>query len=222
MVNVKKSYPAPKCLAEEKKKKNGDYKCGNVLERLKNDFKNKCYICEYKCPSTINVEHFVPHRGDKELKFDWVNLFWACGHCNNTKSDKYDNILNCTNSEHDLVNWIRYEMKPFPKEKVNITALRDDEIVKNTAQLLDAVYNGTTPLKKMESSNIRKSVLDEIMKFQAILYEYCFEASHPEEKNECLKHLERHLKTSSPFTSFKRWIIRENKELKKEFEQFFD
>jgi len=118
MVNVRKSYPAPECPAEEKKMKNGDYKCGDVLERTKNDFRNKCYICEYKSPSTINVEHFIPHKGDKELKFDWDNLFWACGHCNNTKLDKYGSMLNCTNSEHDVVNWIRYEMKPFPKEKV--------------------------------------------------------------------------------------------------------
>ncbi|MCP5046806.1 MAG: HNH endonuclease, partial [bacterium] len=72
-----------------------------VLERVKRDFKNKCYICEYKEPPSINIEHFLPHRGDKDLKFDWDNLFWSCAHCNNTKGDKFDNILNCTNPEHD-------------------------------------------------------------------------------------------------------------------------
>jgi hypothetical protein len=221
MVNVEKSYPAPECLAEEKKKKRGNYKCGNVLERLKNDFRNKCYICEYKYPPGINVEHFVPHKGNKKLKFDWDNLFLACVHCNNTKLAKpeYNNILNCTSSEHDVVNWIRYEMK-FIKTEIKITALKNDEIVKNTVQLLDAVYNGTTPLKKIESSNIRKSILDEIGKFQYILNEY-FEAAHPEEKNDCLKRLKRHLKASSPFTAFKHWIIKENEELKRKFEQYF-
>ena len=59
----------------------GDYKCGDVLELLKNDFKNKCYICECK-ESLIsrNTEHFIPHKGDKNLKFDWNNLFWSCSH----------------------------------------------------------------------------------------------------------------------------------------------
>ena len=96
MINIKKSEHPPKCLSEEKKKANGDYKCGEVLDRLKEDFHNKCYLCEEKEPSTINVEHFIPHQGNKDLKFDWKNLFWACGHCNNTKLAKYKNIIDCT------------------------------------------------------------------------------------------------------------------------------
>ena len=64
MIYIEKSQPAPKCLETKKNKTNGDYKCGNVLERIKNDFNNKCYICEYKEPETINIEHFRPHKGD--------------------------------------------------------------------------------------------------------------------------------------------------------------
>ncbi len=96
MVHFEKSQPAPTCLETEKGKANGDYKCENVLDRIKDDFMNKCYICEYKEPESINVEHFIPHEGDKDLKFDWNNLFWSCSHCNNTKLNNYDNILNCT------------------------------------------------------------------------------------------------------------------------------
>jgi uncharacterized protein (TIGR02646 family) len=92
-----KSQPAPECLAQEKGKKSGDYKCGDVLQRLQADFKNKCYICEIQAPTVINVEHFRPHKGDRDLMFDWNNLFWACGHCNNTKLAKYGDILDCTN-----------------------------------------------------------------------------------------------------------------------------
>ena len=75
MVFQEKSQPAPPCLAKEKQKATGDYKCGDVFERTKTDFKNKCYICENKEPITINIEHFRPHKGDKKLKFDWNNLF---------------------------------------------------------------------------------------------------------------------------------------------------
>ncbi|GBC62810.1 HNH endonuclease [Desulfonema ishimotonii] len=169
-----KSSPPPECLAEEKQKKSGDYKCGDVLERLKEDFRNKCYLCESKAPNTINVEHFIPHRGDTDLKFDWANLFLSCGHCNNTKLAKpeYDHILNCTDPEHDVENRIRYEIKPFPKEKAHITALDEAAEVRNTVFLLEAVYNGTTPLKSIESENIRKNLLDEIIRFQKLLYEF--------------------------------------------------
>lgn len=60
----KKSSPAPDCLAEQAKKADGDYKCGTVLDRLKEDFCNKCYICETKAPSTINVTYEEPYDSD--------------------------------------------------------------------------------------------------------------------------------------------------------------
>lgn len=219
MINIEKSTPPPKCLEKEKNKANGDYKCGDVLERIKNDFFNKCYLCEFKEPPTINVEHFTPHLGNNDLKFDWNNLFWSCGHCNNTKSDRFDNIVNCTNPEHDVENWIKYEMKPFPEEQVKITSLKNDEMVNNTVRLLVEVYNGTTPLKRIESSNIRKALLEDILDFQKQLLGY---VENDEEREHYLKRIKKHLKKSSAFTAFKRWIIKENPVLRKDFQQFFD
>ncbi|NOQ63748.1 MAG: HNH endonuclease, partial [Methyloprofundus sp.] len=75
MLYFEKSQPAPTCLIAEQGKASGDYKCGEVLERLKADFKNKCYLCEKQSPSAINVEHLVSHQGNKALKFSWDNLF---------------------------------------------------------------------------------------------------------------------------------------------------
>jgi uncharacterized protein (TIGR02646 family) len=222
MVNLDKSQPPPPCLETEKEKANGDYKCGNVLDRIKEDFKNKCYICEYEEPPSINVEHFLPHRGNKDLKFDWNNLFWSCAHCNNTKSDKFDNILNCTNPEHDVENWMKYEMKPFPGEEVKITPINQGEMVENTIKLLMAVYNGTTPLKVIESANIRKALLEELLDFQEQLLGYYDADIEDDERSHYLKKIKKHLKKSSPFTAFKRWIIKENPVLKQDFQQYFD
>jgi len=222
MINIEKSIPPPPCLEKEKQKANGDYKCGDVLERTKKDFKNKCYICEYKEPPSINVEHFLPHKGNKNLKFDWNNLFWACVHCNNTKRDRFDNILNCINPEHDVENWIKYEMRPFPREKVKITVLKNNEIVDNTVQLLLEAYNGTTPLKIIESANIRQTLLEEILDFQRLLVEYYNEGIDDDEKRISLIKIKRHLKKTSAFTAFKRWIIKDNPVLKQDFESYFD
>lgn len=72
-----------------------DYREGQAFSILASDCHNKCYICEDK-PTTINVEHIVPHRSDPALKFDWGNLLIACGHCNNIKLAKYDDILDPT------------------------------------------------------------------------------------------------------------------------------
>jgi 5-methylcytosine-specific restriction endonuclease McrA len=80
-----------------------------VLNRIQTDFRNKCYLCEFKAPTNINTEHFFPHKGNVDLKFDWNNLFYCCGHCNNTKGDRpeFDEILNCTIEADEIESKIR-------------------------------------------------------------------------------------------------------------------
>jgi uncharacterized protein (TIGR02646 family) len=222
MVHFEKSQPAPECLGTEKAKPNGDYKCGEVLERIKTDFKNKCYICGYKEPVTINVEHFRPHKGNQDLKFQWENLFWSCSHCNNTKLDNYDDILDCTDINEDIENRLKIIMKPFPKETVTIEPLDQNQSTLATAELLNAVFNGTTKLKTIEASNLRNKVLEEIRDFQEYLFNYYSDGFDTEDKVLFLAHIKRHLKKSSNFTAFKRWIIRENDVMRAELEQYFD
>ncbi len=221
MVYFEKTQPAPDCLSVEKAKSNGDYKCGKVLERLKTDFKNKCYICECKEPASINVEHFKPHKGNKDLKFDWNNLFLSCSHCNNTKLDKYTNILNCTDKKHNVDRKLRYHMSPYPKEKVIIEAREQSAEVLETKKLLEAVYNGTTELKTIESANLRGKLLREIMDFQKWLCEY-YSNNEKEMKAYSQRKVIAHLRNSSNFTAFKRWIILDNEKRKKDFEKYFD
>jgi uncharacterized protein (TIGR02646 family) len=222
MLYFEKSQPAPHCLEIEKAKANGDYKCENVLERLKNDFKNKCYICEYKEPTAINVEHFRPHKGDVDLKFDWNNLFWSCSHCNNTKLANYQNILNCTKNTDDVENKLKYIFKPFPYEQVQIIELDSSPETIMTRDLLLAVYNGTTKLKTIESANLRNKLLEGIMDFQKYLCEYFRDTNSQEDKEYFLIKIRGHINRGSSFTAFKRWIILENETLKNEFEKYFD
>jgi uncharacterized protein (TIGR02646 family) len=222
MVYFEKSQPAPSSLEKEKKKKKGDYSTPEVLNRLKCDFKNKCYICELKEPTSINVEHFRPHRGDKDLMFDWNNLFYSCSHCNNTKLAQYDNILNCTNKADDIENKLKYIFNPFPAESVQIEALDTSPETKATKELLLAVYNGTTKLKLIESSNLRNCLLNEIMDFQNLLCDYFKSTNYSEEKEYFLEKIQKNINRASGFTAFKRGIIKENKQLKEEFEKYFD
>jgi uncharacterized protein (TIGR02646 family) len=222
MIKLHRSTPAPECLEIEKKKANGDYKCGDVIKRLAEDFKNKCYLCESKGPTSSNVEHFIPHKGDKELKFDWENLFLSCAHCNNIKGGTFDNILNCTHPDHDVENWVYYQMKPFPKEPVTISAKENTEIVRNTVQLLDKIYNGSTKQKTYESANLRDLLLMELLDFQSSLLKYFDEKTSNTDVNDHLNNIKWHVSKSSAFTAFKRWIVKDNPRFKKEFMQFFD
>lgn len=232
MIYFEKSQPAPECLAKEKlkeenkekglRKTGGKYDCGCVLERLKKDFKNKCYICESKAPTTINIEHFKPHKEkDINLKFDWNNLFWACGHCNNTKLAQFDDILNCTDLNDDIENALKYDVKPFPHESVRIEALNNDSRTEKTRALLLAVFNGTTTQNKIfSSSNLREKLLKEIRDYQGHLCDYYDDTISAEDKNHALKNIKSHLNAASAFTAFKRQVIKDNDMLFADFSDF--
>lgn len=220
MIFLPKSEPAPPCLEVEKLKTHGTYNCEGVLETLKADFKNKCYICENRDPHSINTEHFKPHRGNKDLRFNWNNLFYCCSHCNNTKLAKteFDEILNCTVAEDGVDTKIMYEINPFPGELAKITPVEDATIVHNTVKLLNEVYNGTTTLKKIESANLRSKILTEIRAFQDLLFEYNDQNLNEDEKQRAKDKIIRQLRPTSNFTAFKRWIIRNNNLFRPDFE----
>jgi len=209
MIYFEKSQPAPECLEREKSKANGDYKCDDVLDRLKCDFCNKCYICEMSSPQSINVEHFVPHENNVDLKFSWDNLFWSCAHCNNSKLARFKNLLNCTQKDDSVELRLRQTCNPFPFERVRIEALDNDARTIETKLLLEEVYNGTTKLKTMEAANIRDALLREIQDFQELLF-YYFDLKPFGDKAIVLGRIEGHLDRKSSFTSIKRWIIRDN------------
>lgn len=222
MVYFEKSQPAPKSLAIEKQKKNGKYNSEDVLKQLQTDFKNKCYLCERKAPASINVEHFVAHQSNIDLKFDWNNLFWSCVHCNNTKLINYINILNCTNIEDDVENALYYHMPPYPKELVNIEVLKTSQKAISTKALLLKIYNGSTEHKIIEAANIRTALLNDIWDFQNALIGYYNSSNDDETNTFYLIKIKRHLNRSSNFTAFKRWIIKKNDEMSKDLEQYFD
>ncbi len=209
MVFFEKSQPSPNI--------GKNYNNSEVLERLREDFHNKCYICEEKEPKDINIEHFIAHKGDDSLKLDWNNLFLSCTHCNNVKLDNYQNLLNCTCLEDEVDKALHYYCKPFPKEKaefiVMIASLKADE----TKELLEKTFNGEhTAQKTLESANLRSLLVKEIRIFQSLLFDY-FENSDNEY---FLLKIKEHLSNRSAFTAFKRWIIRDNQALNREFQQY--
>ena len=57
MVKVERSFPDPASLALESQKANGSYSMPVVVKQLKEDFHNKCYICELNELQDAQVEH---------------------------------------------------------------------------------------------------------------------------------------------------------------------
>lgn len=216
MYNVDRSFPEPQSLKTEKLKVSGKYNSEDVLERLVEDFFNKCYLCEEKEISGINVEHLKPHKGDIDKKFQWENLFLVCPHCNNTKLGNEDEILDCTNPSHKVNDWIEYNFISFPKTKVELKVINNIDIVNNTVTLLDKIYNGSTVNKKFEADNIKKKIMREIQSFENLIFEYVYNS-----KKELVEEIKEKLSRKSVFSAFKRWIIKNNARYK-ELEKYFD
>ena len=76
MIKIERAQTAPASLADRK-----SYKGSDVLEQLENDFHGKCYLCERNVGADFQVEHLRPKSGYPEKKYEWSNLFPACG-CN--------------------------------------------------------------------------------------------------------------------------------------------
>jgi len=205
MVRLTKSaLPANLTIESE-----GDYRKSEIFDILAEDCHRKCYICEDK-PTTINVEHIVPHRNDPALKFCWDNLFIACGHCNNIKLAKFDDILNPTKCDPEEHIELSVEIMDNLIEKVHIKSLLEDSSTAQTAELLELVYNdGLTANKKIECSNLRNEhLMPNIRRFFQYLNGHREEPELGYEKI-IIKEIAR----SSAFAAFKRGMVRNDPEL---------
>lgn len=206
MVRVKRSMPAPESLEIEKNKASGSYEKTDVVERLRKDFHNKCYICEMDNLQDPQVEHLRPHFNGKniDLKFDWNNLFWSCGHCNSVKNQrKYDeHVIDCCALDPEVKIYFR-----LCDGNTNVQAVDpEDEDAKMTAELVTEVFNKTNSGMRVYKSNMR---FDELNSEMNKLYTILEELSKNERSGFLLKQLQALTRRESRFAAFKRCYIRE-------------
>lgn len=212
-VERKSSEKAEKAIESLRREKarSGSYNTPEVNAALREMFHGKCYICENKQITSYQIEHLVSHRGNADLKYDWNNLFLACAHCNNTKLDKYEPIIDCTKENVEALIAFRRTGYFGTDEKLLFEKLDDRIEVENTIKLLQEVYYGSTPQKKMESTILRRMLRKELSAFKEYVREY--HEAEDEEKEDLKYLLQKELRDSSPFAAFKRWLIRDNREV---------
>ena len=210
MVKIERSKPAPKSLQIAKKKGKGSYRRDDVIDRLREDFHDKCYLCETMGLQDPEVEHRLPHQNGKDLKrkYDWNNLFWSCGHCNNVKNRYYysKNIIDCCKVDpEELLLFIAadesIQIEPMNKKKRS---------AKVTADLLNDVYNLTnTGIRLAACDNRVKGVFIQMNLLFNAINNYIDDSSN-KDYEDTLKAL---LSRESEYAAFKRSYIRENKDL---------
>lgn len=207
MVKVERSFPAPKSLEEEAKKVTGKYDKPDVIERLKKDFHNKCYICEMKELQDPNVEHLLPHKNGKypERKFHWENLFWSCGHCNRIKNNsKYDEgILDCCKQDPE-----KYLSFTIENDNVMI-AFKDlnDELQKRTALLISETFSLKNTGMRTYGSDQRLKLLQKEMN---LLYRQLEKVHKVPDSKIAMRTLRALLRRESAFAAFKRCYVRQH------------
>lgn len=211
--NRKDTEKARKAIIDLEKAKvsGGSYNTPDVNAALAEMFLGKCYICENKEGiSSFQIEHLKPHGENAELKYDWNNLFWSCAHCNNIKNAKYDPILDCSQIDVDRKIAFRKEGYFGTKEKFVFDALADDNETQNTVALLNEVYYGNTPQKKLEAANIRQRLRKDLSDFKNLVRDYYDAEAY--DKEDIRMRIRKEVGQGSPFTAFKRWILWDNKE----------
>ena len=219
MVKIVRSFPAPVSLQEEAKKKGGSYEKNDVVEQLKKDFHNKCYICEMDKLQDPQVEHLLPHLDGKypKRKFDWNNLFWSCGHCNNVKNQRiYDEgIIDCCKDDPEEMVIFRLQ-----ENEIDIHAINDkNRQAVLTAKLITEVFNLKNTGMRVYKSDFRFQELNREMNK---LYDSLEEMKEPSQQKLALRKVKSLLRRESKFAAFKRNYIRENKEKYPDLIEYLD
>lgn len=216
MVKVTRSYPAPESLAIEKAKSSGRYDKPDVIERLKQDFNDKCYIYEMKWLQDPVVEHLLPHKNGEyvDRKFDWDNLFWSCGHCNGVKNRKeYDvGIIDCCKRDPE-----KLLMFDLVEDDVLVCPLDEcDKEAMLTAKLIYEVFNIQNTGMRIQKSRYRLQKLQaEMNSFYKLLEKYKKFSGNKRYK----AMIEASLRRESAFAAFKRAYIRKRQ---KEFPELLE
>jgi uncharacterized protein (TIGR02646 family) len=214
MVKINRSpLPSGQTITRE-----SDYRTGPLYELLKNDFNEKCYICEDKAAKHgIEIDHLKAHHGDNLRKYDWNNLFFSCHHCNRLKNDDFDTIIDCTRDDPEDYFNLAINTDTFIKTEVTITKIKDSPHIDETIRLLDRVYNGEAkPIMRDECIELRKDIRENMRKFSDLLTCYAHETDDGI-KSAFAALILVDIDRKSPFAAFKRSIVRNDSALLLEF-----
>ena len=196
------------------------YNDSSVTESLKKDFYKKCYLCE-EVTRHFEVDHFYPQVSYTHLINNYSNLFYCCQKCNKIKPKKIN-----TFSENEILNCCEIDVELYIKLKLNIQEctieieqVKSDVFldiqIQNTIKVLNRIYNGENS-KSNSCEDLRDEIKSVITSFRKKIDKY----KKSKLKRAIIEEIKEDLDNTSSYSTFKRWIIRDNKALKEEFQQY--
>ncbi len=209
MFNVIRPSTIPASLAAK-----SSYSAKDVVASLDQAFHSKCYICETKDPLILNIEHFRSHQGCESRMYDWNNLFYSCGRCNNFKRHHYDNILDCTDPTLNVLMLVRHIPPNTPFSNIIIEATNDEPSTLQTAHLLNRIFNeADTGNKSITSVQLRKRVYRRYAKVIQHINTFINDDELPSARQLAIEHLKALMDVKQEYSAFLRWPIIESPEL---------
>lgn len=205
MIRIERSKEVPSPLVASKAKDR--YRHKEVVDRLRSDFHDKCYICEIGPVQDPEVEHRLPHKDGRflERKYDWNNLFYSCGHCNKVKNkQKYDaGIIDCCVRDPELL--LEQELIG---EDVRVRALnKSDSEACLTAQLIEEVFTSESTPLRTHASDVRLKALQRQMN---LLYSSLSEYGSDKDNFVAKKTVRTLLRSETPYAGFARCYVRKH------------
>lgn len=186
------------------------YNTDEICAQLLTDQNNKCYLCERRLGTDYQVEHFKSQANNADLVRTWENLFAACSYCNNKKSSRFDNILDPTSYDIEIV--IRHS-NDFINQKVLFSSDDTSSNVDSTIQLLSLLFNGKLQYRNCREQQFYDGFIRKLNFFSYAVDEYL--AGNQEKYFPIIK---EQLDIHSEYLGFKYAIIHGNKLLKRDFE----
>ncbi|MFA6143351.1 MAG: hypothetical protein WCW84_10915 [Sulfurimonas sp.] len=198
------------------------YSSSLVQESLKKDFFKKCYICE-EVTRHFEVDHFYPKSHYPHLLNEYKNLFYCCQKCNKIKPK----VIN-THSDNEILNCCDVDPSEYIKLKLNISECKvevsqikmNDTLehqIKETIALLNRVYNGENS-QSTSCEDLKEEIKIKLVEFGQKLDKY----QKTKLKNAISEAIREELSLTASYTTFKRWIIRDNLALNETFGNYFE
>ena len=205
MFNVIREKPGPKCLNSK------EYNTKDVVDILNPMFHGKCYLCEQDELTSPEIEHFDPHKGDESKKYDWHNLYYACGRCNSIKGTKHVNLLDCCDEDIDVFKNIKCVLPSDYASNIVVEALNNDDQTINTVTLIERCYNEeNTALRGITRSVLMNKLFKlhvDFLGYKLILKE---KGSGVSEKSKAKEKLVAMVQDEFPFSVFWKWHVLSN------------
>ncbi|MDR1380805.1 MAG: HNH endonuclease [Tannerella sp.] len=203
MFNVIRPQPGPDCSK--------DYRTEETVKALKTMFYGKCYLCEDEVRDPV-VEHFIAHKGNDSLKYDWNNLFYTCPRCNSIKETNIDNknlaIHDCCDASTDVSRAVKCLCPSVPNHDVVVKAQDISDKTGNTAVLLNRCYNeDNTGIRGISKEALHEKLFGCYCKFIDDRRVLKSRDTLQSEKDKALEHLKKMTEPSYPFSVFWEWHI---------------